>query len=147
MKAIFFTLALIAGTLFARGQTTAVNMQSRYPGPVYYRLLGGDCNNPQVYQVSDPQPFVSPGDNFMSYLPGVGWGGPLPTGIIGVRIYSDDPSPGAGCAYTYTDVFVPSGGPMPLLGGPVFPVYSGLPPIRVLFEIYCGQPTNTFMFY
>ncbi len=59
MKTVFLTLALLAGALFAKAQTTWVNMQNMNPCPVYYILYAARCDNPQE-RIASLLEFMSP---------------------------------------------------------------------------------------
>ena len=145
MKVLSLTLALLAGALFAKAQTSMIHVQNSNPCPVYYVLYAGNCANPQVRVPSDLQ--MVPGNvDYPLFFSSVAWMGPvLPGyGFTGMRVYSDDPTT-CGTA-TFIDVMAPTSGPLPALGGPLFPTCSGCPPIRTFFETYCGGFSNIFRF-
>ncbi len=142
MKSILLTIACIVSALCAGAQTVHLNVQNRLSCPVRYQLIGGDCDNPQDLKFSDMQVTADVAHSYFS-VPTVGWGGPPPPGIIGLRIYADYDW----CSPVYTDVFIPSSGPTPLFGPTVIPTCSGCAPINTFFEIYCGSPNNIVMFF
>lgn len=148
---MFLSIALLAGAFFAKAQTVVMYMQNGSACDVYYQLLGGTCDNmaaPAV-QVGLPVKLVRGANTAAPFL-SLAWSSGFlpspPNGFVGVRVYSDDPM---GCSSaTFTDFMVPSGGPMPLLGGPVFPTCaSDCSSINFFFESYCGNPTNYVHFY
>lgn len=146
MKTVFLTLVLIAGTLFAKAQTTWVNIQNANPCDVHYMLFASTCDDLQRVILSDSEFVALPGENSIRTFSGTVWAGPLSigAGIVGMRVFSDDPLCGT---RTFIDVFAPTGGPLPAIGGPLFPTCSGCPPIHTFFETYCGSVTNIFRFF
>ncbi|WP_146146868.1 hypothetical protein [Taibaiella chishuiensis] len=142
MKRALLTLALAAGALFTKAQTTTMHVQNRNACIVGFQFIGGDCGNTQsvTYSTIIPSPA---GVNTSWPLSSIPWMGPPPPGIIGVRVYNDY----TGCSPAYTDIFIPTGGPTPLFGPPVIPMCTSCPPINTFFEIYCGQPVNYVMFF
>ncbi len=142
MKTLLFTMLCMAGALWAGAQTVDLHVQNRHACDVRFQILGGDCDNTQSVTYSRVYTSVAGMNSYWS-LPAILWLGPPPPGIIGVRVYADY----SGCTTFYTDIFIPSGGPMPLLGPPVFPICSPCPPINTFFETYCGQLLNYVMFF
>lgn len=147
MKTVFLALVLLASAIFAKAQTAFVNIQNATPCPVHYELYAGICGNTQMLITSAPLTAAA-GENSV-WLPGTIPGIPtLPPGwgIIGMRVYSDNPA--SICStITFIDVFAPTGGPLPALGGPLVPTCSACPPIHTFFETYCSSTTNIFRFF
>lgn len=146
MKTVFLSIVLIASTLFAKAQTVSLNIQNATPCNVYFVLYAGVCGNPQMLIPSKVMP-AGPGANFGIPIGGVAWTGPLPpgAGIVGMRVYSDDP---ATCSTaTFFDAFAPVSGPLPAIGGPLFPSCSPCPPFRTFIETYCNNSNNIFRFF
>ena len=145
MKTIFLALVLVAGTLFAKAQTTWLNIQSGNPCDVHYRLFASFCDDPQRVVMSDSEFVAFPGENAIRTFTGTVWAGGVffGMGIVGMRVYSDDPS----CSSrTSVDVFAPVSGPILPPGSPVFPTCTPCPPIYTFFEIYCSSANNIFRF-
>lgn len=146
MKTVFLSIVLLASTFFAKAQTVSLNIQNATPCNVYFVLYAGTCGNPQMVVTS--KVLTAPaGGNYVLPIGGIAWTGPLPAGagIIGMRVYSDDP---ATCSTaTSFNAFAPTSGPLPAIGGPLFPSCSPCPPFQTFIETYCSNASNIFRFF